>query len=230
MSMKQAGGFVLNLLFPRRCPFCDRVVGFATQCACAGEVGKVKLAAGLVEAPRLEQLRLGHVWACYAYEEPVRGALHRLKFEDEPELAEPFGRALADRYEGCGLAGRYDLIVPVPASGESLRERGYNQSALLANELSARVGVSCDEEAVSKITDTLPQHTLDRKQRLGNLTDAFAAKPEHVAGKRVLLVDDIITTGSTLNECASALGTAGAKITDALCVAATGFEDNPAKR
>ena len=222
MRPARLGELVLGVLFPRRCRWCGRVVGFAPACRCGTRPEGLRLPVGPLAADELEapSLALG-AWACWRYEGPVRDSLHRYKFRQDIPLQREFGADLAARFEAAGLAGRFDVVVPVPVSADTLRKRGYNQSALLARALARQAGLPCAEKALKKSRPTTPQMRLDRQGRLENLKGAFAADAPRVKGKKVLLVDDIVTTGSTLEECAKTLLAAGAAGCGALCVAAT---------
>ena len=219
-------GALLDLLYPRRCAWCG-VVSAASPCAQCGEkLAAVGFGSGPVALAVAEEhsgLHIGRVYACYFYEPPVQDAIHRFKFEDEPGLAAALGAKMAEAYAACGLAGRYDMAIPVPVSPGTLRRRGYNQSALLAKELCGACGLVFTMEALEKTTETVQQMTLGRNERMKNVQGAYeVADPAQIAQKRILLVDDVATTGSTLNECAKVLLAAGAADVDALCLAAAG--------
>lgn len=221
--MPPIADFIVNLLFPRRCPWCDTVLGFAKSCACQDDVDALLLPGCQLPAPDLgpEGFALDGVWACYVYKEPVRSSILRMKFENGRNLAVPVGEKLAERFDSCGLAEKVDCIVPVPVSAGTQRQRGYNQSALLAWELSRHCSLPCLPNALRKTRETVAQSELGRAERLTNVNNAYIAEPGDVKGKRVLLVDDIFTTGSTLNECAKTLRAAGATGVVGLCVAAS---------
>ncbi|MFQ5872912.1 MAG: ComF family protein [Dehalococcoidia bacterium] len=113
-----------------------------------------------------------------------------------------------------------DVLVPVPLHHKRLRERGYNQSELLARNLAKLVGADVVADALSKVKDTLPQaRTANVEERRTNVARAFSCKAGSVEGKRALLVDDVTTTGATLEACASELKRAGAASVWALTVA-----------
>lgn len=113
-----------------------------------------------------------------------------------------------------------DLIIPVPLHYSRLFKRKYNQSAILAHELSKLTKIPANYKALKKIRHTIPQVQCDGKQRIKNVRNAFEISlPENIKGKRVLLIDDVYTTGATLTECAKALKRKGAKSVDALTVA-----------
>lgn len=216
------GDLIVNLLFPKRCPWCDSVLGFQRSCACLEGIDALWLPDAELPAPRLDDpWRIERVWACFHYEEPVRAAILRMKFENGRNLAVPMGERLFEKYAACGIAGHVNSIVPVPVSPETARLRGYNQSALVAWELARYSGLPCLPRALQKVRETIPQSELDRAGRLTNVAGAYLADPEDVAGKDVLLVDDILTTGSTLNECAKTVLEAGAGSCHALCIAAS---------
>lgn len=222
MKFAQLTDFVLDLLFPRRCTWCDQVVGFS---ACE-ECDRQSMVAKLPDAPlvlhdddRTAEF-LGLLHACYRYQNPVDKAILRFKFNNEPALATTLGDCLIKTFENCGLQGYYDLIIPVPISQEATKTRGFNQSALMAARLSHGTGVAYQENVLVKHRNTERQMLKNREERIVNVKDAFRVdKPVLVEGKRILLIDDVVTTGSTLNECAKALRVAGALFCGALCVA-----------
>lgn len=115
----------------------------------------------------------------------------------------------------------YDLIVPVPLHRDRLRERGYNQSALLARQIGRFWNVPVDCADLKKVRSTPPQVTLARKERALNVCGAFSWEGKPIKGQQVLLVDDVMTSGSTINECARVLKQAGAVLVDALALART---------
>jgi ComF family protein len=112
-----------------------------------------------------------------------------------------------------------DVIVPVPLHADRLRERGYNQAALLAHELARQARLAVDEQTLVRKRATASQIKLDAKQRKENVHDAFYCSDSSLAGKRVLLVDDVCTTGATLEACAIALQESGALSVQALTLA-----------
>lgn len=221
MRLRAVADFVLDLLFPKRCPWCGAVVGFAPGCACEKEREAIAQAARSITDFTLEPWNLADVYAVYAYEYPARNAVLRFKFEGERQLAAELGAAMVWRFFQCGLGSQFDVMVPAPVSAKTLKKRGYNQSALLARVVAEKTGLACDETLLQKVKETAAQRTLDRADRIANVKDAYRAD-KAVQGKRVLIIDDIVTTGSTLNECAAALLQAGAACCGALCLAATG--------
>jgi ComF family protein len=112
-----------------------------------------------------------------------------------------------------------DVVVPVPLHATRLRERGYNQAGLLARELAQQTKLSIDEQTLARERATAPQVELNARQRRENVHDAFRCSSDGLAGSRVLLVDDVCTTGATLEACAIALRKGGARSVQALTLA-----------
>jgi ComF family protein len=139
---------------------------------------------------------------------PWREAVQALKYEGLRVLAEPLSAEMA-RY-GERMLPRPQVIVPVPLHTDRQRERGYNQSALLAQGLGWRWGVPVVEEALLRTRSTRAQVGLSGEERRENVRGAFAGPTTALRDQRVLLVDDVCTTGATLEECAHALREAGA--------------------
>jgi ComF family protein len=160
----------------------------------------------------------------FVYSGAVARAIGRLKSERRTEIAHPLGdllsQALAPRAEELGSL----VAVPVPLHPLRLAERGFNQSALVAGRLARRLGTPLWPSALARTRDTVPQATLRREARRANVVDAFVARePEHVCGRGVLLVDDVWTTGATLEACEKALLAAGATHVRWAVVARAGY-------
>jgi ComF family protein len=147
------------------------------------------------------------------YEGVVRTALHRFKFSKRKKLAEPLGILLVN-YLGQTTTLKMkelDSIVPVPLHRKRLRERGFNQMDLLAGVISRYYEVPV-VASLERTRHTKPQFDLPKEARLENIKGAFrVSRPKDVYNKRILLLDDVYTTGATVAECAKALSTAGAR-------------------
>lgn len=150
----------------------------------------------------------------YAY--PWDSLIARFKFRSEPGWAEPFARRMLQVPLAIGLLQRCDLVVPVPLTAQRLGERGYNQAWELIKairRLAPGPTGSALATALVRLGETPDQHSLGRQERLRNLRGVFVAHPAHthrLAGRHVLLVDDVTTTGATLQTAAQALLQAGA--------------------
>jgi ComF family protein len=152
----------------------------------------------------------------------IRECVHTLKYQKNQSLGEIFSGWLASlvRLEGWSV----DLVMPVPLSPERLAERGYNQSASIARPLSAKLGVRYHPYAIKRIRNTRSQVGLSAEERRINVAGAFEAEPDIVCGRKVLVVDDVMTTGSTLESCAEGLKNAGA--VEVYCLALAGYKKN----
>jgi competence protein ComFC len=139
------------------------------------------------------------------YEGALAEALHQFKFYGLKRLAKPLGNLLLD----IDLP-KTDGIIPVPLSIKGLRDRGFNQSLLLARIIAKEMKIPLLMDVLSKKKETLPQIGLSSKERLSNLKGSFEAR-EDIDGRRLLLVDDVITTGATVTECSKELLRAGAE-------------------
>ena len=151
--------------------------------------------------------------ACSAgiYDGRLRDAVHQLKYGCHVVMADPLGELMARCFATTHLAGKVDLVSPVPIHITRLVQRGFNQSAELARVLCRRIGLPLIENVLVKPKKTRYQVDLPLEQRFTNLRGAFKVRrPDAVVGKRVLLVDDMLTTGATLNEAATTLRAAGA--------------------
>jgi len=156
-----------------------------------------------------------------SYGWPWQGWVTQFKFHQATGLAGPMAALMAAAPGAQALLAAADALVPLPLAGSRLAERGYNQALLLARRLAAR---KTRPELLLRVRPTAAQHELPRAQRLRNLRGAFATPPPQtgaVAGRRLLLVDDVRTTGASLHAAAQALLAAGAAQVDALVFART---------
>jgi ComF family protein len=129
--------------------------------------------------------------------------MHQFKYDGLTALGEPLGELLTEGWRSFRPPG--DVIIPVPLHSRRLRERGYNQSAVLAGELGRRVGLPVLERGLARTRETAPQVELNASQRQVNVAGAFECMTGEICGHAVLLIDDVCTTGATLNACAEAL-------------------------
>ncbi len=229
----------LDWLFPPSCPACGRPGRFELCASCLAAVppvapplcprcglpfaspagGDHPCAVCLRQPPSFRRAR---ACAAFGQEEtpgnPIRELIHRFKYERDTSLRRPLGHLLAER---CAFErAECDLVVPVPLHLSRLRWRGFNHAQLLAGELARRRGWPVDVFSVERCRATLPQVGLDADSRRRNVRGAFrVARPKAIAGKRVLLVDDVYTSGATIRECSRALLAGGAASVDVLVLA-----------
>ena len=212
-----AGQALLDLLFPPRCVGCGRV-GDLFCAACQAQIEPVRLPVcrrcgrpaatdELCPACQRTPSDLDGIVTTAIFGPPLRDAIHHLKYRNGRRLAGPLGARLAAFWPGSGLVA--DLLVPVPLHADRLAERGYNQAELLARALATGVGVPVATDLLLRCKATLPQVTLGRAERIQNVAGAFLCQKD-VTGRRIVLIDDVCTTGSTLEACAAALRARGA--------------------
>ena len=210
-------GPILDLIFPLTCVVCGReghvlcpgceVAAprlerpYCPICAAPGSVGPCQQCT-------LAPLAIDGIRSPFLVERVMRELVYDLKYRNVRAVAPELARLLATYLESNNIPGH--VIVPVPLHTRRLRERGYNQSELLARELSKRSGIPIDTQAVRRTRNTPPQvDMVSHEERKHNTEGAFECVSD-MEGASVLLIDDVVTTGSTLSACAAALKTAGA--------------------
>lgn len=237
---------LVDLFFPPRCYLCEKLIaGQDEKVLCPECLGKiVPLGSPLC-------LRCGFPFpfstgpdrlcgVCLSQKRPFRfcrqlgryqGALlesiHRFKYQRIPALAKPLGRLLADLVEEHFPWQQYDLIVPVPLHPRRLREREFNQALLLAKGMGKALGIRVDFQSLIRVKWTEPQVKLNWQARRKNVSRAFSVKEKkRISGRLVLLVDDVMTSGATIEECSRTLLKAGAREVDAVALARAVGQEN----
>jgi ComF family protein len=216
----------LDVVFPPRCVGCGaRGVMLCTTCAAAiayieppacPSCGRRVARPGICPYCRAYPNALDGMVAATAFETPVRDCIHALKYEGQRGYAAVLAAMALPSFSRLPVA---DAIVPVPLSRERQRGRGFNQSLLIARRL-AGDALPVMPGWLARTRDTPPQVGQDRGARHANVADAFACSdPAAVRGQRILLLDDVATTGATLDACARALRMAGVASVHALVVA-----------
>ncbi|HEX6290478.1 MAG TPA: phosphoribosyltransferase family protein, partial [Herpetosiphonaceae bacterium] len=153
----------------------------------------------------------------YVFEGALREAIHKLKYNRSQRMAVPLGDMLHDYLARHPIA--VDAIVPVPLHPDRLRMRGYNQAALLAHRLAQRSGLMLCSDQLARVRRTSQQADLNRVERRENVRDAFGWQSKTPPPRRILLLDDVLTTGATVEAAAQALHAAGAREVHALALA-----------
>lgn len=206
-----------HLLFPSRCMLCGTVLEGDRQ-ICPACMEKTVLRGG--PGRRSPEVHFDGAAAALHYTGAVRKAIHRLKYGEKQSYARPLARLMQEAAERQ-LRQDFDLITFVPCNPETVRRRGYNQSRLLAEELAARLQRPC-VETLRKVRATRPMYGLKPRERRENIRGAYGlCCPETgIAGKVILVADDVLTTGSTLSECAAMLKKHGAAAVFGVCAAA----------
>lgn len=232
-AVRRAGGFLLESLYPRRCPVCDEIVALGETLICTGCLKQISWVTGPackacgreVSQERTEYcpdcMRRRHSFdrgmSLCNYNQITSRSMARIKYQGRREYLDFYGTAIAEQL-GKGLAAfGAEWLVPVPIHPARERTRGFNQAQVLAERISSemerlyKVKIPVENDLLYRRKKTLPQKDLNPEARLKNLEEAFEAGEISGDIRRVILVDDIYTTGSTADACAKVLKRAGVK-------------------
>lgn len=245
MKMKKRSDiieFLTCLFFPNRCIFCGSLMPPNEESLCdeCRETlpwiqGKICLRCGAAKNDCKCGGRQGGFYdglaAVFYYDDTVRECIHRFKFNSDRfasvELAELMSQTCAERYSDI----KFDYVAYVPMERKRQRRRGYNQSRLLAQYISANLNLPFGDKLIEKVYHTEIQHKQSEIERRGNLLGAFDINPKYdVTGKTVLLVDDVKTSGATVNECGKMLYLRGAKAVFCLTTALVNSKMNNSEK
>lgn len=213
---------------PAGCPACGSATATAGICnACSKNVHSIEPPyCSICGRPFASRKGISHICsdclhgknkfvksrAVFEYNGTIAGLIQQFKFHDRVDLSSLFVSGLVHAYtrdfDGDGISA----VIPVPLSVKRLRKRSYNQTKVLADALSGKLAIPCFPRLLEKIKETPPQSTLNAAMRHENVRNAYRAhEARFLKGKKVLLVDDVITTGATINACTSALRRAGVR-------------------
>lgn len=216
-------------MFPRTCVFCDEILTLTEKtkglCECCNN--KIKF----VREPKCKKcgkslmieekeycndcMKNEHLYdwgfSAFVYNDLVKKSIYRFKYHNRREYAYCYGKIIADEfYEEISMMNP-DVIIPVPIHRKRYMRRGYNQAELLARELSISTGIPMDNKILIRVANTRAQKELSVKERHKNLEKAFKITEDVVKYNKIVIVDDIYTTGSTINACSKVLLENGAK-------------------
>lgn len=224
-TLQHAASFtkgVLDLVYPPLCVLCGRADGGYLCGDCVGNITLIDYPycrtcgapseTVLCRECRNRQFAFESARSAGIYEGVLREAIHALKYSFHAPAAEPLGMLMVERFPVTRLAGKTDVVVPVPIHSSRKVARGFNQSEELARILCAHTSMRLQTNALHQARGTRHQANLSYDERAANVKGAYAVRdPRLVRGKRILLIDDVITTGATSNEAASTLIEAGAR-------------------
>lgn len=208
----------LNLLFPPVCLICDTALVQTETYLCTNcQAALPRVQQHNEKSRQLYQrlastLPLDEVLAYLLYQKSgsTQKLLQLLKYKNYPELGTELGRHFGSRLASLGYANAFDIIVPVPLHQSKFEQRGYNQSEMFATGLSEALGIPVCSGVVARVKESATQTRKSRLDRWLNVATIFqVVQTEKVQGKRILLTDDVVTTGATLEACGEALFTAG---------------------
>lgn len=237
--------YFLELLFPLKCAVCGKETGdkklnklictdclktlspsldfYCPLCEARTADGKLCFSCRLIISSTENNFYLDQLFYPFSYkDQAIQKVIKAFKYRFIKDLNRPLGRLMISYLDK--IKGKIDLkdavIIPVPLHKRKFNQRGYNQSELIASEISAYFNIGVINDCLFKIKSTKDQAKLKENKRLGNLKDTFlCTKPWLAAGRKIILFDDVYTTGATMAECAEALKEAGAKEIIGLAIA-----------
>ncbi|MBM4445859.1 MAG: ComF family protein [Chloroflexi bacterium] len=210
---------IVDFFFPRRCVGCEKIGDFL----CVGcsqklprllrpfcqKCGKPESSGGLCPVCWGQQTEIDGIRSVFRFDGVARQAIHELKYRNLKAISGCLAILMANYLQDNPVHG--EVLVPIPLHPRRLRERGYNQSTLLAEELSKLIALPVIDDSLRRLKDSLPQaRTATVEERKRNVENAFACRDEKLNGKSVILIDDVCTSGATLEACAEVLKVAGA--------------------
>ncbi len=222
--MRQLSDRILKLLYPPVCPFCGKLSPEGICPACRKKIIYVSEPRCMRCGKPLREETKEYCRTCarrksavdqgrglWLHAEPVSGAVYRFKYRNKRTWGRLFARELARQYGGQIRDWGIDEIIPIPLHISRKRQRGFNQSEVVARELADLTGIPCRPDVLLRIRKTAPQKELDPDGRSANLHGAFGVSRSWRASEKVLLVDDIYTTGATVEKAAKILKKAGCR-------------------
>lgn len=208
-----------NLFLKSNCPLCERATSSQLCPNCTKQLQKCQLnnACILWKQPL-------PIFAWGAYRGILKRSIAVMKYEQHPEIARMYGQWLGQQWLQDAPIGVQSglLVVPIPIHPEKLKKRGFNQAALIAKGFSDVTGFQIKENGLQRVHETQAQHSLSQSERKKNLTGAFAVNKDlYGCSKRLLIIDDIYTTGATVNEAVITLNHIGVEVVGVAVVAMT---------
>ena len=218
------GGIVIDIIglfYPARCPICGKPTGYKKELIhkkCREKLPYITGAKCMKCGKHVESSEVEFCYDCtkikhiydsgrclYSHNAEIKKSLYDFKYKNKREYAKAYGEELSDNFKNEIISWNADVIIPVPLHKSKLRLRGYNQAELIAKELGKNLNIPVDSKALLRKNKTKPQKELNDSDRKKNVKNAFIVDKSVVKYKKVILVDDIYTTGSTIDGCARVL-------------------------
>ena len=217
--LKQASIFVLNLIFPQCCLICGKICNRILCKNCKNKLEKHAIFK--IEIVKNKNFYFDKQIYIFNYENDIRNLILDYKFHDKSYLYQIFAKIIIKNAKIYGFFKKYDIITSIPIHKKRKKQRGYNQSELISKEIAKNTeGIEFQNDILIKIKNTVPQSLLNKAQRQKNVQGAYKViNEEKIKNKKIILFDDIYTTGNTVNECAKILKANGAKEVLVLTVA-----------
>jgi len=208
--------YAINLIFPNVCGICEKVCKEDLCKKCQIQLNNI----AKVKIDKYNDKNFKKHLYIFKYEGIIKERLIKFKFQEKAYIYKSFVNFLIKNKKVCRFLKSYDIIIPVPIHYNRKVTRGYNQSALIAKELAKKLNIKYEEKVLFKKVNNKPQSTKNKEDRAKNVIDVYYTKNEqNIYNKKIILLDDIYTTGSTVNECSKILKLAGAKYIDIMTIA-----------
>jgi ComF family protein len=207
---------IKDIFFPPICTICEQIITTEYEIVCPDCWQKIPRFSGtLDDSPKKQSFN--KIYIIFEFDESVRLLIHLLKYKRYLTLAHLFAREVKDYFRHC-FSELPDIIIPVPLFKSRKRERGYNQSEVFSNALGKILNIPVKTELLLRIRYTASQTKMSKEEREKNIRNAFICR-ELITDLQILLVDDVVTTGSTIEACIKVLQKSGAKKVDVLAIA-----------
>lgn len=204
--------YILDLIYPNVCGFCNTINKESLCNNCEERINQ-KLLCNIDNYENDNTKYFSNHIYLFKYSDEIRSKILDYKFNDKPYIYKTFAKIIIKNEKICGFLRKYDIIIPIPIHKKRKSIRGYNQSELISKEIVKKItNLKIETNIIIKNKNTMPQSVLNRKERNENVKNVYIIKnTEKINNKKVLLLDDIYTTGSTVNECSKLLKLDGAK-------------------
>lgn len=209
--LKQALIFFEDLIFPPCCLICGKI---SKKYLCKNCKNMLKKKAIFkIETTKKEEYNFEKYCYIFEYKNEIRNLILNYKFHDKSYLYKVFSEIILKNKKIYGFLKKYDIIIPIPIHKKRKKQRGYDQSELIAKEIVKNIeNIKYENNIIEKTKNTLPQSSLNKNQRQKNVQGVYrVTNEEKIKNKKIILFDDIFTTGNTVNECAKILKEKGAK-------------------
>ena len=211
--------FILDLIYPPVCGVCGKIDKNSLCKKCEIQLRKQAVYGIDHYSQDSDQIIDEHLYI-FMYGGVIRQIFLNYKFNEKAYLYKTFTNFLLKNEKFVEIIKSYDIIIPVPVSKERRKKRGYNQSGLIAKEISKKLNIPINQTSLKKVKNIVAQSTLNKEQREKNIQGAYIMKnAKSLKSKKVLIIDDIYTTGSTINECSKILYEVGTNKIGALTIA-----------
>ena len=199
---------MLFFIFPRKCEMCEKISKSYICDKCKRKIEGSKLYLNKVDDYSKDNTKFFDEHAyIFEYNSIIREKIIEYKFKNKPYLGKMFSEFFVKNEKMCGFFEKYDIIIPVPMTNKKIKERGYNQTEIIARIISKNIpSITIQKNVLIKYKDNKVQSRLNKKQRQQNVQNVYELNNEEIIkNKNILILDDIYTTGATCNECAKTL-------------------------